>query len=57
MDWGFHDSFRVLFPEVEQKYSWFDYRSRGFDDNRRGLRIDVILGTIPMRDSPCRLRH
>jgi len=44
MDWGFKDSFRELYPEVEDKYSWFDYRSRGFDDNR-GLRIDVILST------------
>lgn len=50
MDWGFHDSFRELYPEVEEKYSWFDYRSRGFDDNR-GLRIDVILGTASMRES------
>lgn len=48
MDWGFHDSFRELNPETTDKYSWFDYRSRGFDDNR-GLRIDVILGTASMR--------
>lgn len=47
LNWGFHDSFRVLTPEAEEKYSWFDYRSRGFDDNR-GLRIDVIMGTKPM---------
>jgi exodeoxyribonuclease-3 len=44
LDWGFTDTFRHLYPEVEGKYSWFDYRSRGFDDNR-GLRIDVILAT------------
>ena len=26
--------------------SWFDYRSRGFDDNpKRGLRIDSIMIT------------
>lgn len=43
-DWGFDDSFRVLHPEKEGTYSWFDYRSKGFDDNR-GLRIDVILTT------------
>ncbi|BDX06182.1 exodeoxyribonuclease III [Planctobacterium marinum] len=48
MDWGFHDSFRELNPEVDDQYSWFDYRSRGFDDNR-GLRIDVILGTASMQ--------
>jgi len=44
MDWGFTDTFRQLHPDVIEKYSWFDYRSRGFDDNR-GLRIDVVLAT------------
>jgi exodeoxyribonuclease-3 len=44
LDWGFEDTFRKLYPDVEEKYSWFDYRSRGFDDNR-GLRIDVVLAT------------
>ena len=45
LDWGFEDTFRNLHPEVEADRSpWFDYRSRGFDDNR-GLRIDVILAT------------
>lgn len=47
MDWGFVDSFRVLHPTREARYSWFDYRSKGFDDNR-GLRIDVILVTASM---------
>ncbi|WP_028110275.1 exodeoxyribonuclease III [Ferrimonas futtsuensis] len=40
--WGLTDSFRYLHPEIDDRFSWFDYRSRGFDDNR-GLRIDVIL--------------
>jgi exodeoxyribonuclease-3 len=44
MNWGLKDTFRELQPEVTERYSWFDYRSRGFDDNR-GLRIDVILAT------------
>lgn len=44
MEFGFSDTFRLLNPEVNDQYSWFDYRSRGFDDNR-GLRIDVILAT------------
>ena len=44
MDWGFKDTFRELTPDRTERYSWFDYRSRGFDDNR-GLRIDVILAT------------
>lgn len=49
IDWGFHDSFRELHPTVEDQFSWFDYRSRGFDDNR-GLRIDLILATGTMRE-------
>ncbi|MGL5949276.1 MAG: exodeoxyribonuclease III [Aeromonas sp.] len=39
---GLSDSFRLLHPAEGGHYSWFDYRSKGFDDNR-GLRIDVIL--------------
>ncbi|MER2493588.1 exodeoxyribonuclease III [Catenovulum sediminis] len=44
LDWGFVDTYRQLNPETTERYSWFDYRSRGFDDNR-GLRIDLILAT------------
>ncbi len=43
-NWGLTDSFRSLYPDVTDRYSWFDYRSRGFDDNR-GLRIDLIMAT------------
>jgi exodeoxyribonuclease III len=50
LDWGFIDSFRLLHPTREQRYSWFDYRSKGFDDNR-GLRIDVILITASMTEN------
>lgn len=49
MAFGFSDTFRLLNPEVTDQYSWFDYRSRGFDDNR-GLRIDVILATKTLAD-------
>ncbi|MBC3764276.1 exodeoxyribonuclease III [Neptunicella marina] len=44
LGYGFKDSFRELHPEVTDRFSWFDYRSKGFDDNR-GLRIDLILAT------------
>jgi len=41
---GFVDSWRKQNPEEGSIYSWFDYRSRMFDDNpKRGLRIDHIL--------------
>ena len=49
--WGLVDSFRHLHPNVDDQFSWFDYRSRGFEDApKRGLRIDVILasqGLVP----------
>lgn len=44
MDWGLVDTFRQLHPTRTERYSWFDYRSKGFVDNR-GLRIDVVLAT------------
>ena len=46
-DWGFVDSFRELHPDRTERYSWFDYRSKGFVDNR-GLRIDVVMVTKSM---------
>ena len=49
---GFDDSWRVVHPEEASIYSWFDYRSRMFDQNpKRGLRIDHILITNNLRDS------
>jgi len=46
INWGLIDSWRSRHPEVTDRFSWFDYRSRGFEDNpRRGLRIDHILVT------------
>lgn len=43
-DWGLVDSFRYLHPTVDDQFSWFDYRSRGFEDQpKRGLRIDLIM--------------
>ena len=45
-DWGFKDSYRKFYPDSDDKYSWFDYRSRGFDDSpKRGIRIDHLWVT------------
>ena len=45
-DWGLSDTYRALHPDVNDRFSWFDYRSKGFDkEPRRGLRIDLILAT------------
>ena len=49
--WGFFDSYRKFFPDSNDRFSWFDYRSRGFDDNpKRGLRIDHLWVTKPLLD-------
>ena len=50
-DWGLIDAYRVIHPDVTDRFSWFDYRSRGFErDPKRGLRIDLILITEPLRE-------
>lgn len=49
-DWGLGDTFRQLHPEVNDRFSWFDYRSRGFErEPRRGLRIDGVLATTSLQ--------
>ena len=54
LGWGLHDSFRVLNAENNEFFSWFDYRSRGFErEPRRGLRIDGVLATQSMQEK-CR---
>ena len=45
-DWGLQDSYRSMNVEDTRSYSWFDYRSRGFEqDPKSGLRIDLILAS------------
>jgi len=51
IEWGLIDSYRLLNPEVDNRFSWFDYRSKGFDDDpKRGLRIDLILISHALKD-------
>lgn len=45
---GLHDSLRVLHPQAEGAFSWWDYRQAGFRRNL-GLRIDLILVTDALR--------
>ena len=46
LDWGLVDTFRCRYPDVSDRFSWFDYRSRGFEQEpKRGLRIDLILAS------------
>jgi len=45
-DWGLVDTWRARHPHTDDEFSWFDYRSRGFDrEPKRGLRIDMVLAT------------
>ncbi|WP_108127073.1 exodeoxyribonuclease III [Saccharospirillum mangrovi] len=47
--WGLTDSYRHLYPSNNDRFSWFDYRSKGFEDTpKRGLRIDHLLITQPL---------
>ncbi len=50
-DKGFKDTFRKYYPDESNRFSWFDYRSKGFaDDPKRGLRIDLVLATEKLYD-------
>jgi exodeoxyribonuclease-3 len=47
--WGLTDTYRHQNPSTDDVFSWFDYRSKGFDrEPRRGLRIDTVLATQPL---------
>ena len=46
MDCGLVDTFRHMNKDDESSFSWFDYRSRGFElEPKRGLRIDLVLAS------------
>lgn len=52
LQWGLKDTFRTKYPEEDRVFSWFDYRSKGFDDDpKRGLRIDTLLATDALNGS------
>lgn len=54
MEWGLVDTFRQCHAQTDDLFSWFDYRSRGFErEPRRGLRIDLILATPALAET-CR---
>jgi len=46
---GLQDAYRLKYPAIDDRFSWFDYRSRGFErEPKHGLRIDLILVTAPL---------
>ncbi len=51
METGLSDTYRLFRPDAADEFSWFDYRSRGFEDTpKRGLRIDHILCTDGLKN-------
>ena len=47
---GLYDGYRLCHAEEDNVFSWFDYRSKGFDrEPRRGLRIDHLLVSEKLR--------
>ncbi|MGI9345001.1 MAG: exodeoxyribonuclease III [Gammaproteobacteria bacterium] len=50
VSWGLVDTWRAQNPDRSDRYSWFDYRSKGFDDDpKRGLRIDQIWASSSLQ--------
>ena len=49
---GLHDGFRLCHVRENNVFSWFDYRSKGFDrEPKRGLRIDHLLISDNLRSA------
>jgi exodeoxyribonuclease-3 len=47
---GYYDGFRLSHPDEDRLFSWFDYRSKGFErEPRRGLRIDHLMVTNALK--------
>ncbi len=44
LEWGLHDEFRELHPDVGGRFTWWDYRAGNFHKNF-GMRIDHLLPT------------
>lgn len=49
LDSGFIDTFRYLYPEAEQRYSWWSYMFKSREKNA-GWRIDYFLASKELED-------
>ncbi|VUD47229.1 Exodeoxyribonuclease III [Thalassocella blandensis] len=48
---GYFDTYRSIHPDNAELFSWFDYRSKGFErEPKRGLRIDFVLASKALND-------
>lgn len=49
---GYCDTYRKCYPNKSDEFSWFDYRSKGYErEPRRGLRIDHLLVSKSLQSS------
>jgi exodeoxyribonuclease-3 len=44
---GLTDAFRLVYPDAEKVFSWWDYRAGDFHQGR-GMRIDLVLVSRPL---------
>ena len=49
LDSGFIDTFRLLYPDATDEYSWWSYRMKARDRNV-GWRIDYFIVSEQLRD-------
>lgn len=49
IDWGFIDTFRFMYPQQEEKYSWWSYRA-GARARNVGWRIDYFIISESLSD-------
>ncbi|MFK7920442.1 MAG: exodeoxyribonuclease III [Bacteroidia bacterium] len=50
LDAGFVDSFRAIYPDTPEKYSWWSYRA-GARARNKGWRIDYNMVAEPLKDA------
>lgn len=50
LDSGFVDSFRAIYPDTPEKYSWWSYRA-GARGRNKGWRIDYNMVAEPLKDA------
>src|SRR5256714_12111689 len=48
-DWGLQDAFRLLYPDTDRLYTYWDYRAGDFHQHR-GMRIDLMLVSKPLAE-------
>ena len=49
IEWGLSDAFRLVYPETDQLFTWWDYRAGDFHKHR-GMRIDHVLVSRPLAE-------